>query len=133
MRFERHIFICTNERPPPSTRPSCGEEQGLELVKAFKKALVERGLKGRLRAQKSGCLDACDYGPTVVVYPEGTYYGQVKLQDVEEIVEEHLVHGRPVTRLLDDFTKPSQNSCISFSISLLPVAFSKLSAMVTKV
>ena len=106
MKFERHIFICTNERFPPSTRPSCGEEQGLALVTAFKKALVERGLKGRLRAQKTGCLDACDYGPTVVVYPEGTYYGKVTLDDVEEIVEEHLLKGNPVTRLLDDFSKP---------------------------
>ena len=77
----------------------------MELVRAFKKALKEKNLNITMRAQKAGCLDACDFGPTVVVYPEGIYYGGVQLSDVDEIVSEHLICNRPVKRLITDFTK----------------------------
>ena len=103
MKFEKHIFICTNLRAE-GEKKSCGEECGLALVKAFKKALKENDLKNRMRAQRAGCLDACDYGPSVVVYPEGIYYGGVQASDVDEIVNEHLIHNRPVKRLITDFT-----------------------------
>jgi (2Fe-2S) ferredoxin len=71
----------------------------MELVKAFKAAIKDRGLNVAMRAQKTGCLDVCEQGPSVVVYPEGVFYGAVQLADVAEIVEEHLVHNRPVERL----------------------------------
>ena len=107
MKFEKHIFICTNQRAP-GEKKSCGEACGLELVNEFKKQLKNNGLKGRMRAQKSGCLDACEYGPTVVVYPEGIYYGAVTLADIKEIVDDHLIHDRPVKRLIINFNeKPS--------------------------
>ena len=102
MKFEKHVFICTNQRAE-GEKKSCGEACGMELVKAFKKALKDKNLKGRMRAQRAGCLDACEYGPTVVVYPEGTYYGGVQLTDVDEIVNEHLMHDRPVQRLITVF------------------------------
>ena len=73
MKFEKHIFICTNERNDP-TRKSCGEACGMELIKAFKKAIKDNNLKGKMRTQRAGCLDACDYGPSMVVYPEGIYF-----------------------------------------------------------
>jgi (2Fe-2S) ferredoxin len=104
MRFEKHVFICINQRAP-GERKSCGEAHGLELVKLFKKQIKDRGLKATIRAQKTGCLDACEFGPSVVVYPEGIFYGGVELTDVEEIVEEHLVNNRPVQRLVIDFSK----------------------------
>ncbi len=104
MKFEKHVFICTNERKD-GERKSCGESCGMELVKAFKKSMKEKGLHGRMRAQRSGCLDACDYGPSIVVYPEGIYYGGVQLSDVEEIVNEHLILDKPVKRLQLDFSK----------------------------
>lgn len=66
---------------------------------AFKQALTERGLQTQIRAQRAGCLDACAFGPALVVYPEGTYYGNVQLTDVAEIVESHLVNNQPVERL----------------------------------
>jgi (2Fe-2S) ferredoxin len=69
------------------------------LREAFKVELARRGLKGIVRANKSGCLDACAHGPTVVVYPEGVWYGGVTVADVPEIVERHLVGGEPVERL----------------------------------
>ena len=111
MKFEKHIFICTNQRND-SDRKSCGEECGMALVKAFKKALKDNNLKGTMRAQRAGCLDACDFGPSMVIYPEGVYYGGVQLSDVDEIVNEHLINNRPVKRLITDFNKasPAENN-----------------------
>lgn len=79
----------------------------MELVTAFKKAVKDAGLNGRVRAQRAGCLDACEHGPSLVVYPEGTFYGKVTVADVQEIVSEHLVHHRPVERLIIDFHSDS--------------------------
>ena len=69
------------------------------LHKAFKQALAERGLQRSVRANRSGCLDQCEHGPTVVVYPEAVWYGGVTLADVAEIVDRHLAGGEPVERL----------------------------------
>lgn len=102
MRFEKHIFICTNQRAE-GERQSCGEVHGLNLVKAFKKLIKDNGLNADVRAQRSSCLDACEFGPSMVVYPEGIFYGKVHLSDVEEIFNEHLVNNRPVTRLIIKF------------------------------
>ncbi len=103
MKFEKHVFVCTNQRAADA-RKSCGESCGLALVSAFKKAIKENGLDGKIRAQKAGCLDACDFGPSMVVYPEGVYYGGVQESDVDEIVREHLKNNRPVQRLVIDFS-----------------------------
>src|SRR6185436_15785964 len=109
MRFEKHVFVCTNQRKE-GEKKSCGEECGMELVKTFKKLLKEKGLKGNIRAQRAGCLDACDFGPSIVVYPEGIFYGGVKPEDVNEIVDEHLISNRPVNRLIIDFSKSTDTS-----------------------
>ncbi len=103
MKYKKHIFICTNQRPD-GARICCGETQGLELVKEFKKLIKDHNLKIEMRAQKTGCMDICECGPNVVVYPDGIFYGKVQLQDVEEIVTEHLINNRPVTRLVLDFS-----------------------------
>jgi (2Fe-2S) ferredoxin len=105
MRFDKHVFICINERRA-GERPSCGEAQGMALVREFKRLVRERDLKASIRCQRAGCLDACDFGPSVAVYPEGVFYGKVTLADVPEIVEKHLVGNRPVERLVIDFDKP---------------------------
>ena len=60
----------------------------------------EAGLKGRVRINSAGCLDSCEYGVTVVVYPEAGWYARVTLDDVDELVHEHGLNGRPVERLL---------------------------------
>lgn len=106
MIYDKHIFICTNERKN-SERLSCGEAHGLELVAAFKNGIKNRNLNLKLRAQKAGCLDICDFGPTVVVYPEGIFYVGVQPTDVDEIIDEHIVNNRPVERLRlkNDFVK----------------------------
>ncbi len=97
--LERHVFICTNVRPPGNPKGCCADK-GAEAVRdAFKRELHDRGLKGRVRANAAGCLDQCEHGVTVVVYPEQVWYGRVQEGDVAEIVDSHLVGGKPVERL----------------------------------
>ncbi len=98
MKYKKHVFICTNQKDAP--KKCCGDERGMALVDAFKNSLKEKGLLTEIRAQKTGCLDMCGFGPTLVVYPEGTFYGNVQLSDVEEIIETHLVGDVPVERLI---------------------------------
>jgi (2Fe-2S) ferredoxin len=97
--FERHVFVCTNRRDPSAPRPSCDPESKAELAAALSQKAAACGLKGRVRINRSGCLDQCEHGPTVVVYPEAVWYGNVTLADVDEIVERHLIGGEPVERL----------------------------------
>jgi len=99
-KFEKHIFVCCNQRPPGQPRPSCDPEGKAELQKLFKRKLAERGLQGKVRANQSGCLDQCEHGPNVVIYPEAIWYGRVTLNDVEEIIESHIVGGKTVERLM---------------------------------
>ena len=105
LKFDKHIFICTNQRAEGSEKPSCGEKHGAEIVKAFKEKIKAKNLAIKIRAQSAGCLGICSFGQTLVIYPEGTFYIGVELADVDEIIEEHLVHNRPVTRLLLDENK----------------------------
>lgn len=100
MIYDKHIFICINQRAAVAPRISCGENHGMEIVNSFKKKLKEKKLPIKLRAQKSGCLDICDFGQTVVVYPEGVFYVGVALSDVDEIIEEHIINNRLVERLI---------------------------------
>jgi (2Fe-2S) ferredoxin len=97
--FEKHIFVCTNERTNSEKR-SCGEQHGLALTAAFKKAIKDKNLDIPIRAQRAGCLGICDFGPTVAIYPEGIFYVNVQLSDVEEIVQQHVVENKKVERLL---------------------------------
>lgn len=99
VRYDRHIFICTNLRDADDARGSCGAKGSAEVRARFKAALKERRLNGRLRANTAGCLDACKHGVSAVVYPDGVWYGGVTVDDVEEIIDSHLVGGVPVDRL----------------------------------
>ena len=98
--YTHHLFVCGNQRPDGHPRGCC-DPQGAELLRAaFKKSLGTHGLRASMRANRSGCLDQCEHGPCVVVYPEGTWYGGVQLTDVDEIVQRHLQGGEIVSRLL---------------------------------
>jgi (2Fe-2S) ferredoxin len=99
MVFDIHIFVCTNQRSGHD-RLSCGEVHGLGLVAEFKKQLKDLNVNLKIRANKSGCLGICDFGPTVAIYPEGTFYVGVKKDDVKEIIESHIINKKPVERLL---------------------------------
>ena len=97
--FEYHVFVCHNTRPAGSPRPSCTAYGKSELHARLQQLCREAGLGARVRINKSGCLDQCEHGPMVVVYPEAVWYSNVRPEDAEEIVQEHLVGGRPVERL----------------------------------
>jgi (2Fe-2S) ferredoxin len=101
MKYKKHIFICINEKA--EGKKCCGEKNGMELVEAFKNLVKENKLNTDVRAQKAGCFDVCSFGPAVVVYPEGIFYGNVQLSDVNEIFDEHIKNNRPVERLILKF------------------------------
>jgi (2Fe-2S) ferredoxin len=97
--FEHHVFVCHNTRPAGAPRPSCTADGKSELHSQLQQLTKEAGLAGKVRINKSGCLDQCEHGPTVVVYPEAVWYGHVQPEDAAEIVKEHLIGGKPVERL----------------------------------
>jgi len=98
-RFEKHIFVCENKRPDGHPKGCCANKNGLEVRALFKKRLKELGLSTQIRANAAGCLDACEHGATVLIYPEQFWYGNVTNDDVEEIIQEHLIKDNPVERL----------------------------------
>lgn len=97
--FERHVFVCLNNRPAGAPRPSCTADGSSALHTELQQRAKAAGLGATVRINKSGCLDQCEHGPTVVVYPEAVWYGNVQPEDAAEIVSEHLVAGRLVERL----------------------------------
>jgi (2Fe-2S) ferredoxin len=98
-RFNKHIFICENKRPGDDPRGCCEDKGGSRVKDKFKKRLKELGLNSTVRANTSGCLDACEFGVTVLVYPEQIWYGRVTPNDVEEIIQSHIINNKPVERL----------------------------------
>jgi len=97
--FERHLFVCVNERGPDDARGCCAAKGAAEVRSRLKQLTFEAKLRGRVRINSAGCLDCCERGVTIVVYPEAVWYGGVTVDDVDEIFNEHLLHGRPVERL----------------------------------
>ncbi len=97
--FTKHIFVCGNQRPDGHPRGCCDPSGAGNLQRAFKTQLALSGIQATVRANKAGCLDQCEHGPTVVVYPEAVWYGNVHASDVAEIVASHIVGGHPVERL----------------------------------
>lgn len=98
-RFEKHIFVCENKREEGHPRGCCIDKGSSEITEQFKKRLKELGLNSKIRANKSGCLDACEYGPVVVIYPEQIWYGNISKDNVEEIIQEHIINNKPVKHL----------------------------------
>ncbi len=98
-KFQYHLFVCTNKRPDTDPRGCCSQKGSEAIHAAFKEAIQKKGLKGQIRANQAGCLDACAMGPSVVVYPEGVWYTVKTASDVNEIVDQHLIGGKPVERL----------------------------------
>ena len=96
--YDAHVFCCTNRRADGHPRGSCAEK-GSEALRDYMKSKAKAlGLKN-VRINNAGCLDRCELGPVIVVYPEEVWYTYVDEKDIDEIIDEHLVHGRPVERL----------------------------------
>ena len=98
--FQRHIFFCLNERK--NGEQCCAQYDAQAAFDHCKKRVKAAGMNGpgKVRVNKSGCLDRCAAGPVAVVYPEGVWYSYVDVADIDEIVDSHLVRGEVVQRLL---------------------------------
>ena len=90
--FRSTILVCGG--------PGCTSSGSMKLYERFEQLLAENGLDKEIKLVRTGCFGLCAAGPVVIVYPEGAFYSHVKLEDVDEIVSEHLVKGRVVQRLL---------------------------------
>ena len=97
--YERHIFFCLNERN--SGEECCAQLQAQAGFDRCKQRIrdVDHNGPGRVRVNKAGCLDRCAGGPVAVVYPEAVWYTYVDSADIDEIVDSHLLGGKPVERL----------------------------------
>jgi (2Fe-2S) ferredoxin len=98
--FEAHVFCCTNRRPDGHKRGSCAARGSEKLRDYMKARSKELGLEPRIRINAAGCLDRCELGPTLVIYPEGVWYTYHSPADVDEILQAHIVEGRRVDRLM---------------------------------
>lgn len=101
-KFTHHIFVCCNRRAEEHPRGCCDLHGSEQLRSAFKAEIACRGLTPRVRANKAGCLDQCELGPTVVIYPQQIWYGHVSVNDVPRIIEETIVRGKILSDLLID-------------------------------
>lgn len=93
-QYEKHVFVCTTG----GTCPAQGDTEG--YVKVLRGEVARAGLHVQIRVNKSGCFSQCGNGPMIVVYPEDVWYSGVRAEDLAEIVQSHLVGGKPVARLL---------------------------------
>ena len=97
--YQHHVFFCTNLRD--DGRQSCGQCDAQAARDYMKSRCKELGIHGpgKVRINTAGCLDRCELGPVIVVYPEEVWYTYVDREDLDEIITEHLQNGRPVERL----------------------------------
>lgn len=98
--WKHHVFVCTNKRPPGHPKGSCADRGCNDVLLALTEEVEKRELFETVKVNSSNCLGPCRSGPTIVVYPENTWYSGVKAGDVREIVQSHFVEGRPVVRLV---------------------------------
>ncbi len=101
--YDAHVFCCTNQRPEGHKRGSCAARGSERLRNYMKARSKELGLEGRIkkaRINSAGCLDRCELGPVMVVYPEGVWYTYKSEADVDEILQRHLIEGGRVERLI---------------------------------
>lgn len=97
-KFTSHIFVCCNRRSSEHPRGCCNPTGNESLRSSFKAEIARRGLKPGVRANQAGCLDQCELGPVVVIYPQEIWYGGVCEEDVPRIIQETVVEGK----ILDD-------------------------------
>ncbi|SOD98933.1 (2Fe-2S) ferredoxin domain-containing protein [Caenispirillum bisanense] len=97
--YRAHVFACTNVRPEGHPRGSCARF-GAEKLRNYMKARAKELKIDGVRVNNSGCLDRCELGPVIVVYPEGVWYAVRNADDIDEILQTHLIDGGRVARLM---------------------------------
>jgi (2Fe-2S) ferredoxin len=97
--YETHVFCCVNERPPGHKRGCCKEKNAEGLRNYMKARAKELGLR-RVRINQAGCLDRCELGPTMVIYPDAVWYRPKNNADIDEILDVHIKQGGRVARLM---------------------------------
>ena len=97
--YDAHVFCCTNKRPAGHPRGCCSDKGSEALRDYMKDRAKALGLK-KVRINNAGCLDRCELGPTVVIYPEGVWYSCPTREDIDEVLQTHLVEGGRVERLM---------------------------------
>lgn len=90
--YRAHVLVCGGT--------GCTSSGSQEIIKALEREIKANDLDKEIKVIRTGCFGLCALGPIMIVYPEGSFYSQVKVEDVPEIVSEHLLKGRIVTRLL---------------------------------
>ena len=98
LHYQTHVFCCVNERAPDHPRSCCSARGSVDLRTYMKTRAKELGISG-IRVNNSGCLERCELGPTMVIYPEGVWYHYETREDVDEILERHIIKGERVERL----------------------------------
>jgi (2Fe-2S) ferredoxin len=99
--YRLHAFVCVNQRPSDDPRGCCADKGAAALRDHLKQRAKAAGLKG-VRINNAGCLDRCELGPVMVIYPEGVWYFADSTADIDEIVDTHLIGGGRVERLMLD-------------------------------
>jgi (2Fe-2S) ferredoxin len=97
--YRYHVFFCTNKR---ERGEQCCEQCNAAEIRNYAKARIKQldlSGRGKVRINSAGCLDRCELGPVIVVYPDDVWYTYLDREDVDEIIDEHLVNGRVVERL----------------------------------
>lgn len=106
--FDKHVFVCGNRREEGHPRGCCDPAGTDALRNALRAELQKHKLPILVRVNKAGCLDQCELGPTLVIYPQGIWYGRVQLTDIPRIVEETILHDRVLADLV---IPPDQLNC----------------------
>ena len=102
--YRSHILICGGT--------GCTSSNSQKIIEAMEKEIAAQGLAEEVKVVRTGCFGLCALGPIMIVYPEGCFYSRVTVEDVPEIVSEHLLKGRIVTRLLYDETVDKENDTV---------------------
>ena len=105
--FDAHLFVCTNRRPDGHRRGSCAA-RGSEPLRDYMKARAKELGIPNIRVNSAGCLDRCELGPCLVIYPEGVWYKIETRDDVDAVLQTHVMDGGRVERLMLDRPAPDQ-------------------------
>ena len=97
--FSRHVFCCTNVRAADDPRGCC-DARGGTMLRNYMKTKAKKLNIENIRINASGCLDRCELGPTMVIYPEGVWYRCETRDDIDEVLQVHVIEGGRVARLM---------------------------------